>query len=88
MLGANKKISKQLLVIELLTVSNLAFFIFMIFLYINHLGIINVGFVQTMLNYLKITDYILIYIILLALFYFVCLKFVKKLFKKSIMATL
>ncbi len=88
MLGATKKISKQLLIIELLTVSNLAFFSFMLVIYLNSINIINIKFIHTILTYLKFSDYLLLYIILIMMSYLISQKFSKKLFKNSAMSTL
>lgn len=88
MLGATKKVSKQLLVIELLTVSNLAYFSFMFLIYLNSIGVINVGFMNTILTYLKFSDYLILYIILILMSYLISQKFSKKLFKKSAISTI
>lgn len=88
MLGATKKVSKQLLVIELLTVSNLAYFSFMFLIYLNSIGVINVGFMHTVLTYLKFSDYLILYIILTLMSYLISQKFSKKLFKKSAISTI
>ena len=88
MLGATKGVSKELLVIELLTVSNLAYFLFMILIYLNYLSVLNIKFIKTILTYLRLSDYIILYIILLAMSYLISQKFAKKLFKKSVMTTL
>ena len=88
MLGATKKISKQLLVIELFTVYNIAYFSFMIFLLLGKFNIINVNFVSTILTYLKFNDYVLLYLILLGMSYLISQKFAKKLFKNSATSTL
>ena len=88
MLGANRKVSLQLLIIELLTVANLAYFTFIGILKLNELSVINVGIFNTILKYLKINDYVVIYAILIFISYLISLKFAKKLFKNSAMKTL
>lgn len=88
MLGATKKVSKQLLIIELLTVSNLAYFSFILIIYLNSINIINIKFVHTILVYLKLSDYIILYIILTLMSYLISEKFAKKLFKNSAMSTI
>ena len=88
MLGANKKVSKELLVIELLNVANLAYFLFLGAIYLNKLGIISVTFIDTIIKYLLLKDYILLYLILIFISYIISLKFSKKLFKNSAMKTL
>lgn len=88
MLGATKHISVELLIIELLTVFNTAYILFLGLLYINHMNLINIGFLNTILEYLKLKDYIILYIILVAMSYLISIKFAKKLFKKSAISTI
>lgn len=88
MLGATKKVSRELLIIELLTISNLAYFSFMLFIYLNSIKLIDIKFIHTINNYLKFSDYIILYIILTFMSYLISQKFAKKLFKKSAMSTI
>ena len=87
-LGATKNVSRQLLILELLIVSNLAYFSFVLFVYLNALGVFNVNFVYTIINYLEFKDYLILYIILISMSYLISIKFAKKLFKKSAITTL
>ena len=52
------------------------------------LNIFDVKFVHTIINYLKVKDYIILYVILITMSYLISMKFAKKLFKKSAMVTL
>ena len=88
MLGATKRISIQLLIIELLTVFNTSFIIFLISMYLNYIKVINIGFLNTILEYLKLKDYIALYIILVIMSLLISIKFSKKLFKKSAISTI
>ena len=88
MLGATRNVSKQLLVIELLTVSNLAYFSFMILIYLNSINVLNIKFMKTILTYLTLKDYIILYIIITLMSYLISQKFAKKLFKRSVITTL
>ena len=88
MLGATKRISIQLLIIELLTVFNTSFIIFLISIYLNYIKVINIGFLNTILEYLKLKDYITLYIILVIMSLLISIKFSKKLFKKSAISTI
>ena len=81
MLGATKKVSKELLI-------NLAFFSFMIFIYLNSIHIINFEFINTILTYLNFKDYAILYIVLIMMSYLISQKFSKKLFKKSAISTI
>ena len=88
MLGASKKISRELLIIELINVANIAYLLFGVFLVLNYFNVINIGFAHTILEYMRIRDYILLYIILVTMSYLISSKFAKKLFKDSAMKTL
>ena len=88
MLGANKTVSKQLLIIDLLTVFNLSYIVVLIVVYLNSKGIINAEFINDINRYLKITDYIFLYVILLLMSYLLSQKYAKKLFKNSAMKTI
>ena len=87
MLGATRKVSKQLLIIELLIVENLAYLISMGVIILQAKQIINWSFVQTLLDYLNISDYIILYVILIAMSYIISLKYAKKLFKETSIKT-
>ena len=87
MLGATRKVSKQLLVIELLIVENLAYIVSMGVIILQAKQIINWSFVQTLLDYLNISDYIILYVILIAMSYIISLKYAKKLFKETSIKT-
>lgn len=88
MLGGTKKVSKQLLMIELLTITNLAYILFLGFIYLNYLKVFSFAFVNNMIGYLKVFDYIVLYFILIGMSYLICRKYSKKLFKDSVMKTL
>ena len=88
MLGANKQVAKQLLIIELLTVSNLAYFVFLGIICLNGFDVISVGFIDTIIQYLNVSDYLLLYLILTIMSYIISLKFSRKLFQNSAMKTL
>lgn len=87
-LGASRKEAKQLLEIELFTVSNLAYFIFLFILYLNHLRTIQVGFFDTILKYLSATDYVILYLVIMVMSYLISLRFARKIFQKSAMNTM
>lgn len=88
MLGANKKTVRSFIITELFIVTNLAFFIFVGIVYILGQGLLPLEFVNNILSYLKINDYIILYIILIVMSVVIGLKYSKKLFKKSTMTTI
>ena len=87
MLGATKKISKQLLNIELFTISNLAFFIVIGIFNCVEKGLVNIEFLQSLIDYLTIGNYIMIYSILTIMSQLLSRRFSKNLFKESAMKT-
>ncbi len=88
MLGATKAISRELLIIELLTVSNLAYLILLGFIYLCKIHIVKVDMLTNMLKYLETGDYIILYILLVGISFMVSIKFAKSLFKKSAMSSI
>lgn len=88
MIGANKSTARDLLIIELLVVANLAFFLFTGTVLLTGNGIIPLGFMQTILDYLKFSDYAVLYVVLMLMSFLISLKYAKKLFKDSAMKTI
>ena len=87
MLGASKKVCLDLLMTELLVVSNISYFIFLIIAEINRKGIINIGFINTVNNYFTRNDYIILYLIITIMSLLISLRYSRKLFKNSVMNT-
>lgn len=85
MLGSSKKVARQLLVIELFVISNLAYFSFIGCLYLNKLNIISYNLFNTINDYLIFKDYLLLYIILIILSFLTSEKYAAKIFKNSVM---
>ena len=87
MLGASKKVSRKLLIYELFIIANIAFLVFLIMVYLYLIKLIKFDFIETVLTYLKLKDYIILYILLMIMSYIISSKFAKTLFKKSAMST-
>ncbi len=85
-LGATKKDAKHLLEIELLTVSNMAYLSFLVLLYLHKTKLLNVNFAPTILKYLTLKDYIILYIVITIMSYLISLRYSRKLFKNSAMS--
>ncbi len=88
MLGANKNTAKELLIIELLNAASISYLIVLIAIYLASQGIINVSSMNTMVMYLELKDYIVLYALLLLISYLISLRFAKKLFKNSAITTI
>ena len=86
-LGVSKKVCKKLLDIELFAVANLAYFTFVLFVSLIRNNIIEVEFLYNTVKFLKIKDFIMIYLIIILITQLISNKFAKSLFKKSAMKT-
>ena len=85
MLGASSKICKNLLVIELFTVSNLAFLFFVSLVLLVRNKVFEIEYLRDLATYLGLRDYVILYVILTFMSYVISLKFAKSIFKKSAM---
>ena len=86
-LGATKRNANQLLKIELITVLNIAYIITLGIIGLIKYDVIKVTYLQSMITYLKITDLIILYIVLILLSLLISARYAKQLFKKSAMNT-
>ena len=87
MLGATTKNVKKILDIELFINSSLAYLGFMAFILLNKYGIIHIAFVENLINFLSIREYIVMYIILVVMSTLISRRFSKRIFKKSAIKT-
>ena len=87
MLGASKKVSRKLLIYELFIIANIAFIVFLTMIYLYTLNLIKFDFIKTVLTYLSLKDYIILYSLLIFMSYVISSKFAKTLFKKSAIST-
>ena len=86
-LGATKKVAKRLLDIELLTVINIAYILFLILVILVKKGTVHWNYVKNLTEYLTIIDYIVVYILLVFMSWLISNRFARKLFKQSAMNT-
>ena len=84
-LGGSKKVIKDLITIELMNVFNLAYFVFIMFIGLCHMNILHTEFLDDLIKYLSLKDYILIYLILSVMSYLISMRYSRKLFKTSAM---
>lgn len=87
MLGATKKVSQNLLIIELLLISTFAFGSFLSIIILVKHNLLNISFITMIIDYLKLSDYILLYLIITLMSYLLSQKFSKKLFQNSAIKT-
>ena len=87
-LGTRRCDCKNLLEIELLTVSNIAYFGFLLLLILHQKKILHLSILSTILKYLKLSDYILLYLACSLMSYLISVRFSRKIFKNSAMKTM
>lgn len=78
---------KQILDIELILIINIAYFILVAFIRMVQTKVLKIPFLMEIFDFIKIQDYIILYVIVVFLAYIISRKFSKKLFKKSAMST-
>ena len=86
-LGANFKHLKQVLNIELFMDATLAYITYIILTLLVKYKVIYVKFINNILEYLTMRDYILMYIILILMSYLIGARYARKIFKNSAMKT-
>ena len=86
-LGANKRVAKSLLSIELFNVANLSFLAILGVIELTRRNYIQIAYVQELITYLKPNDYVVVYGIIMVICYLITQKYSKKLFEKTAMDT-
>ena len=85
MIGASKGVSTDLLIIELLTVSNIAYFSFIGLILLVKNNIIASKFLNNLITYLELKDFAILYLVIITMSILISKKFAKSIFKKSAM---
>ncbi len=88
MLGGTKKITRQLLTIELFVIANLAFLIYGFLIYGNHIGILHVEILSDIHYYFHFKTYCTLYAIVVGMSIISSFRYSRKLFKDSVMVTI
>ena len=81
MLGLARKNIRRILDVEMFTVINIAYMIFLAVVVLVNMGI------RTLVEYLQVTDYVILYAILIVMGYLISGKFARSLFKKTAMGS-
>ena len=87
MLGATYKNVKRILDIELFVNSTLAYSVLMLFIYLVKSNIIKLEYIAKLSEYLSVREYVLMYVILIAISKLISAKFARKLFKNTAINT-
>ena len=86
-LGASANRVKRILDIELFMDASIGYIIFLIFIILVRKEIINVSMISSIVDYLHISHYIIMYFVLGIVSYLLSTRFAKKMFKKSAIVT-
>ena len=87
MLGATYKNVRRILDIELFANSTVSYLVLMVFIYLVKTNIIRLGYIAKLSSFLSIREYVLMYVILIAISRLVSIKFARKLFKNTAINT-
>ena len=87
MLGMAKKNIRRILDVEMILVVNLAYALFLGGVALVKLGGVRVAYLIKLIQYMDVIDYVILYVILLAMAYLISGKFARHLFKKTAMST-
>ena len=86
-LGSSYNATKSLLNIELVTISHIAYAIFIIFLLLVKYSVIESSYIKNLLDYVNIYQFILVYLIVLLMSRMITNRYSRKLFTNTVMNT-
>ena len=84
MLGMTKRNIRRILDVELFVVINIAYAIFIAVVALVNLDVINVEYIRTLVEYMRLSDYVILYAVLIIMGYLISGKFSRNLFKKRL----
>ena len=87
MLGMAQKHMRRVLDVEMILIVNMAYLIFLGFIVLVKSGGARVSYIINLIQYMNITDYIVLYVVLMIMAYLISGKFSKHLFRKTAMNT-
>ena len=87
MLGLARNDIRRILDVEMLAVINIAYGIFLAVVVLVNTGVIHVEYIRTLVEYLHVSDYVILYAILILMGYLISGKFARSLFKKTAMGS-
>ena len=86
-LGSSYNATKSILNIELVTISHIAYAIFLIFLLLVKYSVIESSYIKNLLDYVNIYQFILVYLIVLLMSRMITNRYSRKLFTNTVMNT-
>ena len=87
-LGSTKKVSKQILEIELFTILNISFLIILLLTYLINTNILEFENLKKLFSFMELKDYLVVYLIIFVMTYLISQRFARYIFKKSAIKTL
>ena len=87
MLGMGKEPARRIMRVELILVCMIAYVLFLIFVYLNHAGVLQLAQLDDYLTYLTTRDYVILAGILLVMAVLISGRFMRSIFKSSAMGT-
>ena len=85
MLGMGKGPARRIMRTELLLVCLIAFGIFLLFIYLNYMGVVSIGRLMTYIDYLGVRDYVILGVILLVMALVISSRAMRSIFRSSAM---
>ena len=83
MLGLAKKQIRRIMDVELFVIVNIAYALFLGFVFIVKQGLVPVEYIVNLTQYMQAGDYAILYVVLIIMSYMISGKFVRKMFKKT-----
>lgn len=87
MLGLEKRGIRRILDVELFTILNIAYALFLTLILLVNYDVLQVAYLKTLIEYMSAADYAILYGVLLVMSYLISGKFARKLFKKTAMGS-
>jgi ABC-type lipoprotein export system ATPase subunit len=87
MLGMGKEPARRIMRVELMLDCMISYALFMLFIYLNRIGVVNSSQLMDHLTYLTMRDYIILAVILLVMSVLISGRFMRSIFRSSAMGT-
>lgn len=87
MLGMARKNIRRILDVEMLLIVNIAYAVFIAFIITVHMGLVKAEYITNLAQYMTVSDYIILYAVIIIMAYLISGKFARSLFRKTAMGT-
>ena len=86
-LGSNVSNTKRILDVELFTNATFTYLIVIGFVLLCKYNVIDNSYISSLISYLEMKDYLIVYLIIVIMSYAISTRFARKIFKRSVMKT-